>query len=366
MRIWDIGAGKDRLRLKESPGSIQQFAFSLDGRLMAGAAPNFPLRLWDAATGQKLHETARLDGQSSFIAYSPDSRMLATPGSASRDEESTEVWLWETVSGAERCRLRGHERGVCAAAFSPDGRLMATASRGEESMHFWDAVTGAEGRRLTGHRGCVWTLAFSPDGKQLASGGPDTTVLIWDVPALVPARPRPSDELSAAQLNDLWAALAGADGTKAYQAIATLANHPGQAGPFLRDALKPFLAADGKDMARLIADLDADDVQVREKASRELADLGRPAEGALKRALDGQPSAEVERRVRALLEKLGDKEPPPDRLRGLRATDALERMGTGPAREALEALAEGGTDYPLSRDAKASLERLAKRGRAVP
>jgi hypothetical protein len=196
----------------------------------------------------------------------------------------------------------------------------------------------------------------------LASGSADTTVLVWDMPALVPPRRPAAGGLSAGRLKGLWADLAAEDAAHAYQAIAVLADHPGQAGPFLREALKQSPVAEGgKRLARLIADLDADDFQVREKASEELARLGRLAEPALKGALQGRPSPEVARRVRSLLGKLDGKGPPPESLRAVRTVEALERIGTRPAREALQALADHSADPSLAREARASLRRLAVR-----
>jgi hypothetical protein len=112
---------------------------------------------------------------------------------------------------------------------------------------------------------------------------------------------------------------------------------------------------------RLIADLDADDFTVREKASEELAGLGRLAEPALKEALRGQPSPEVARRVRQLLKGLEGKGTPPEKVRTLRALEALERMGTPLAREVLRTLAGDGADPSLAQEAKASLQRLTRR-----
>ncbi len=59
--------------------------------------------------------------------------------------------------------LRGHSDIVYGAAFSPDGKLLATAS-GDGTTRLWNVGTGACTRVLTGHTGIVSAVAFSPDG----------------------------------------------------------------------------------------------------------------------------------------------------------------------------------------------------------
>ena len=64
-------------------------------------------------------------------------------------------------------------------AFSPDGRLLATASS-DRTARLWDPATGECLRTLTGHDGSVNGVAFSPDGRLLATASDDKTARLWD------------------------------------------------------------------------------------------------------------------------------------------------------------------------------------------
>ena len=79
--------------------------------------------------------------------------------------------------GTVRFRHAGY---VCSAAFSPDGRTIASGGHDKE-IRLWDRGTGKEIGRLRGHQGiAVLSLAYSPDGKTLAAGNWDDVIRIWD------------------------------------------------------------------------------------------------------------------------------------------------------------------------------------------
>ena len=136
--------------------------------------------------------------------------------------------------------------------------------------------------------------------------------------------------------------------------------------PLLKKRLQRAAPVDAQRIARLIKDLDDDDFRVREKATVELKKFGDLAEPAVRKALAVQQSAEVRLRLESLLENLGDPNSSSERLQAVRAIEALEHIGTPVAQEVLKTIAKGSPGARLTQEAKASLDRLAKRTAVQP
>ncbi len=74
---------------------------------------------------------------------------------------------------------KGHAGAVKSAAFSPDGKFIATAGR-DKTAKIWEISTGREIRTFTGHNGRLICVSFSPDGTMLATGAADSKVKLWE------------------------------------------------------------------------------------------------------------------------------------------------------------------------------------------
>ena len=107
------------------------------------------------------------------VAFSPDGRLVA---SASYDST---VRLWGSATGAALQTLEGHLDSVNAVAFSPDNRLVASASN-DSTVKLWDSATGAALQTLEGHPGITNAVAFSPDSRLVASASLGSTIRLWD------------------------------------------------------------------------------------------------------------------------------------------------------------------------------------------
>ena len=194
-RIWDVSTGKSKIVLGEvgDSASIRAVAFSPDGHHLATTSAYGTTTIWDTSTGKEirtLHGHApgqtietRFNGIIG-VSFSPDGELLAT---ASDDLTSK---IWDANSGQELFTLRGHDHapvsippfdGVIQVAFSPDGKLLATAG-GDGTVKFWDVSTGLELRTLEAHpENIVIDLTFSPDGVYLLTGGWEGHAKLWEV-----------------------------------------------------------------------------------------------------------------------------------------------------------------------------------------
>ncbi len=220
--IRDAETGRPVHTLRGHEHLILQLAFLADGRLLASSSIDGTVQLHEAATGRLVRTlVVGKTRNTGVLAPAPDGRRLAIPTA-----EHT-LALWDITTGAISPLLPAQPFGYSDAAFSPDGRWLATTSMVEGAawaryVRVWDAVTGAEVARpdpqgrhaclaispdsstlaagsmagyislwnladgrprqvLTGHEGPVFGLAFDFDGSHLASASQDRTVRVWDI-----------------------------------------------------------------------------------------------------------------------------------------------------------------------------------------
>jgi WD40 repeat protein/beta-lactamase regulating signal transducer with metallopeptidase domain len=198
--VWDYESKKEIVKLaKEIKGKMLSGALSPDGKLLAtGGGVNNKygsVQLWDVDTGK---EVTKLSGPRNWVegvTFSPDGKLLASTGATPPAQPANpnqpqpapgpavrnDVTIWDLAEERGRLRLEGHTKHVAHAAFTRDGKLLATAGGADRSIRLWDGETGESKGVLNGHEGDVRRVAFSPDGKTLYSCGDDHTVRVWDV-----------------------------------------------------------------------------------------------------------------------------------------------------------------------------------------
>jgi WD40 repeat protein/serine/threonine protein kinase len=155
---------------------------SLTSPLDKLSADKIPANERASAGGKQApHELVAVLGSSSLghwhevhsVAFSPDGKLLA---SASADWS---VKVWHVQNGRELHTLARHQGYVNGVAFSPDGRTLASASQ-DGTVRIWDVASGRELQVLRGGRAGLSSVAFHRDGNLLASGSADGSVMLWD------------------------------------------------------------------------------------------------------------------------------------------------------------------------------------------
>jgi WD40 repeat protein len=355
--LYDAKSGK---RLTHPPLKTEdekeavRVAFAPDGTLAVGYT-NCHVLFWTTAGSRVVRHIVTPNGLPTGLSFSPDGRCLATAGGDGG------VHLWELATELERTPDGpADDHNAVTVAFSADGRLLFGAGA-DGVVRVADTWTRKEVTTFRGHRGGVWSLAVA--GGRMVTLGTDGNAVVWNVAKIAVPLPG-ANKLTPVQRTALWDDLAADKAADGYRAIGRAIVAGPQAVEVLRERLEKSAGVDGKRIATLIADLDADDFDVREKATKELEAIGTRAVPALKKALAGSPSAEVRQRVEGLLKKLDGAEAVGQQQRTSRALEALEAIGAPEAVKALEALAKRGANDELAQEAKAALGRLAKRAAA--
>lgn len=216
VRAWDLRQSRRLLSERPRGDHARRVAFSPDGRVLAASGWEPIVRFWDVAGREELHPLALDHGWTKDLAFSPDGRSLAVTSQVSGN---LSVWDWtarparmlfrvtdndilafayspdgsqiaiggkdgsvrlrEPATGREVGRFQAHERNITAIAFSPDSRVLATASQNDPDVRIWNPRTFQEQHALHGHQYAV-LMAFAPGGRWLATWSANGLLRLWD------------------------------------------------------------------------------------------------------------------------------------------------------------------------------------------
>jgi len=173
LKVWDVPTGAERASF---PGTTA--VFSADSTTLAWT-DGTTIRLWSVASGKEMSRFGGRQGQFCSLAFSPDTKSLA-----SGCEDGT-IKLWNVVSGREQATwLHGGGRiySVRPLQFSPDGKTLASGTYAcvpGGAIKLWDVARHTARATLRVPSCDVTSFCFSPDGKLLAAGGDPAT--LWDI-----------------------------------------------------------------------------------------------------------------------------------------------------------------------------------------
>jgi WD40 repeat protein len=324
---WHVPSGKElAVWPATQPPPVDGLVFSADGRSVAGRSSLGMVGLWEFSTGLQRCQWPMPGNRALVTALSPDGRLLAVSG----------YRLPYILSPEDDARYEGGQ-GVF------DGTLL-----------LFDVATGKNLPTLPGHTGEVYALEFTGDGRHLISLGWDGTVLVWPVAA--PQLPQP--KLVKGRLEELTKQLTGDDAAVAWYALWTLVAAGDQATAHLRPLLSKVPPVDAATVTKYQQALESTKFADRDKATRELKEMGAAGEPILAALLAGKPTLELRLRVEPLLAPMRQPQPSPGQVRALRLLEVLERIGSKEARAVLADLAQGAPEAWLTRQAAGCVQRL--------
>jgi cytochrome c len=161
-------------------GPIKGLAYSADLSLLVSTSFDYTAVVWDSSSMKELKQLIGHNAAVNTAAFSPDGRWLATAG------DDNQILLWEVSSLRDPKikpvprSLNGHTAKIIHLDFSGDGKHLASASW-DRRVGIWDISTLKIKHYLSGHQGPVNAAQFSGDGRYVYSGGSDGHIRLWNL-----------------------------------------------------------------------------------------------------------------------------------------------------------------------------------------
>jgi len=173
--------------------SVYSGAFSPDGRAVLTGGTDNKVTLWDVGTRQPVRRLVGHGGAVLSVAFAPvtgerekkdkgEGRTWYEVATGSQDKTAR---LWTVDASADGVQgsveaglvLKGHQGTVSSVAFSPNGRMLATASW-DRTARIWERHTGACLQTLQGHVDFLG-VCFTCDSLAVATASQDKTCRVW-------------------------------------------------------------------------------------------------------------------------------------------------------------------------------------------
>jgi WD40 repeat protein len=172
IKLWDVAAGKLLATLPGHGGHVGwlSFSFSPDGKTLASGSDDQTAKVWEVTTGRLLHTL-----RGSCVHFSRDGRKLATT------LEDATVMFWDAATG-EPAGSWPRRTNMPVPAFSPDLKTLTTQPAERPGvLELIDVATGAVRQAFPGHQGGAKGAAFTADGRTLATRDGPGHFRLWDV-----------------------------------------------------------------------------------------------------------------------------------------------------------------------------------------
>lgn len=194
--LWDAHSGKRLQRLHGHTGEVAALGFAANGTVLASGSNDFSARLWDVNSGRLLHTLLRHTQPIRNLAVTPLGNLLAT-GSGDKL-----VYIWDIQTGEVRHILGNHTVIVARLSFSPDEQTLATFDLNGR-LSLWNVQQGQRVDAFQIYRNAIRSADLNVAQQRVIAGGGDGALYLWALDEESPASSQPAliDRIASHEYN---------------------------------------------------------------------------------------------------------------------------------------------------------------------
>jgi hypothetical protein len=188
-RFCSVEAGEQVGRQFEAPKDVSTTVASSDGSLLLECNYDQPSgrgegRLFDAVRGEQLAAALQAEGRIWRAAFSPDNRLLITASVTAASDEAYRSQLWDVRTGKALFPPWTHDGFVEEVGFGSDSRTALTVTKGEKigaQAQLWSVASGKRIGEPVNHNLAIARAEISPDSRTLLTCSSDNTARLTDI-----------------------------------------------------------------------------------------------------------------------------------------------------------------------------------------